>query len=232
MISHEEVYEATTLTDAYHRVTRRLKSTSSGIERMAIAMRPETSTPYHALRPDVLRLVEQESMTTRPAPSEHAPYYAKYISLIGDGNILTLMRTQFDETMKLFRSIPEAQSTILHPPYTWTLKQVIGHLTDGERVFAYRALRIARGDATPLPGFDENQYALADEFERLRLRQVIDEFESVRRATITLFENLDAQSWKRLGEANGNPVSVRAIAYIIVGHVRHHAAIIQKRLHS
>jgi hypothetical protein len=166
----------------------------------------------------------------RPSPTEHAPYYAKYISLIGDGDILMLMRDQLGETMKLFRSIPEAQSTIRHAPYTWTLKQVIGHLTDGERIFGYRALRIARGDATPLPGFDENQYALVSEFKRLTLAQLIDEFESVRRSTITLFENLQPESWKGLGEANGNPVSVRAIAYIIVGHVRHHTAIVRTRV--
>ena len=171
-------------------------------------------------------------MIQRPSPSEHAPYYGNYIALVTEDDILKVLRAQCDETVNFLRAIPESESTILHPPYTWTIKQVIGHITDGERIFAYRALRIARGDATPLPGFDENIYAQSPEFSRLRLRALIDEFESVRRATISLFENFSPESWPRLGQANNNPVSVRAIAYIIVGHTIHHMNIVKKRLES
>src|SRR5688572_23342193 len=96
----------------------------------------------------------------RPAPSEYAPYYGKYISLVSDQvNVIDLLESQGGETVVFLRSIPETQTTVLHPPYTWTIKQVISHLADGERVFGYRALRIARGDTTPLEGFDENEYA-------------------------------------------------------------------------
>lgn len=169
-------------------------------------------------------------MIQRPASFEHAPYYANYIALVPENDVLAVLRAQCDETVEFLHMIPEKDSTILHPPYTWTIKQVVGHITDGERIFAYRALRIARGDVTALPGFDENEYAKAPEFSRMRLRALTNEFESVRRSTITLFENLAPESWTRRGQANNHPVSVRAVAYIIAGHVRHHMAIVQKRL--
>jgi uncharacterized damage-inducible protein DinB len=169
-------------------------------------------------------------MIQRPMPAEHAPYYGSYIALVTEDDILSVLRAQCDETLKFLRAISESESTILHPPYTWTIKQVIGHIIDGERIFAYRALRIARGDTTPLPGFDENQYAKATEFSDMKLGALVNEFETVRRATISLFENLNPESWTRLGQANKYPVSVRAIAYIIAGHVRHHMNIVRKRV--
>jgi hypothetical protein len=169
-------------------------------------------------------------VTQRPSPSEHAPYYGKYIELVPETDVLAVLRVQCDETVEFLRSIPEEHATILHSPYTWTIKQVVGHITDGERIFAYRALRIARGDTTPLPGYDENEYAKSPEFSRLRLRALATEFESVRNATISLFDNFAPESWTHLGQANNYPVSVRAIAYIIAGHVRHHMNIVRKRL--
>lgn len=165
-----------------------------------------------------------------PGPDEHAPYYGKYIALVSEANVLAVLESQLGEMVSLFGAIPEPQAGVLHAPYTWTIRQVLGHVSDGERVFAYRALRIARGDATPLPGFDENQYALAAEFKSLPLRTLTEEFESVRRATLSLFRNLSDEAWLRRGTANGQPVSVRALAYIMAGHARHHMAIVRKRL--
>jgi uncharacterized damage-inducible protein DinB len=125
--------------------------------------------------------------------------------------------------------VPDRESGVLHPPYTWTLKQVVNHISDGERVFAYRALCIARGDTTPLPGFDENEYAKTSEVERLTLADLADEFETVRAATVSLLQSLPDEAWSRTGTANKNPISVRALAWIMVGHARHHLAIMKRR---
>ena len=96
---------------------------------------------------------------TRPGPTEYAPFYAGYIDLVPEADIVATLAAQLDETLALLRPLPEAVGDVRHPPYTWTVKEVVGHLTDAERVFGYRALRFARGDTTPLPGFDENAYA-------------------------------------------------------------------------
>jgi hypothetical protein len=166
----------------------------------------------------------------RPDSTEYAAYYGKYIDLVPETDILATLDKQLDELLAFFRGIPESQGDVCHAPYTWTVKEVIGHLTDGERVFGYRALRFARGDTTPLPGFDENPYAKAAEYKRVTVADVVSEFEAVRRSNIWLFRNLPEAAWTRTGEANNNPVSVRALAYILVGHSRHHGAILRKRL--
>jgi DinB superfamily len=165
-----------------------------------------------------------------PTPAEYAPYYSKYMVLVPDGDIVTAMDAQLREVVDYFRPVTDAQASVLHPPYTWTIKEVVGHLTDCERVFGYRGLRFARGDRTPLPGFEENDYAREGQFNRLALADLVREFEGVRRSHVSMFRNLPDAAWARVGEANGNPVSVKAIAYILVGHVRHHMAIVRKRL--
>ncbi len=167
---------------------------------------------------------------SRPAASEHAPYYGNYISKVQGDDALATLEAQAREVEPLLRGIPESQATVLHAPYTWTLKQVIGHLIDAERIFAYRALRFARGDTQPLPGFDENAYVPEAKYERLSVKDLVDEFAAVRRATILLFRNLPDDCWTRQGVASGSPMSVRAAAYTIAGHVNHHMAIIRKRL--
>jgi hypothetical protein len=166
----------------------------------------------------------------RPDSTEYAAYYGKYIDLVPETDILATMTTQLDEMLAFLRSVPEASAGVCHPPYTWTVKEVIGHLTDGERVFGYRALRFGRGDTTPLASFDENTYATAAETNRLRLADVVSEFEAARRSNVWLFRNLPDAGWKRSGEASNNRISVRALAYIIVGHSRHHMGIVRKRL--
>lgn len=166
----------------------------------------------------------------RPDPSEYAPYYAKYIDLVAEEDVLGALEAQLAETLAVLRPAPESQGNVRHPPYTWTVKEVVGHLTDTERVMGYRALRFARADATPLPGFDEEKYAPAGEFDRIPLRDLVAEFEAVRRSHLYLFRHLPAVAWDRGGKANDNPVTVRALAYIIAGHGRHHTAILRKRL--
>jgi hypothetical protein len=169
-------------------------------------------------------------MMRRPAATEHAPYYGKYVALVPEDDILGVLSAQAGEVRSLLQSIPEAHAGVLHPPYTWTIKQVVGHLIDGERVFAYRALRFARDDGQALPGFDENAYARIGEFDRLQLKDLAEEFAAVRQATLHLFRHLPEEAWARSGVANGSPASVRALAYIMAGHVRHHLAIVRNRV--
>lgn len=166
----------------------------------------------------------------RPAPGDHAPYYGKYLDLVPEDDIVSVLAAQLDEFLALLRTIREATGDVLHPPYTWTVKEVVGHLNDCERIMGYRALRFARGDATPLPGFEENDYARTGEFGRVRLADLASEFEIIRQSHLWLFRNLPAAAWDRAGEANGNRVTVRALAFILAGHVRHHAAILRRRL--
>jgi hypothetical protein len=166
----------------------------------------------------------------RPDPSEYAPFYAGYVGLVPEDDILAALEGQLGETLAVLRAAPEGQGNVRHPPYTWTVKEVVGHMADTERVMGYRALRFARGDATPLPGFDEQVYVPAGGFDRIPLRDLTAEFEAVRRSHLHLFRHLPQAAWARSGKANDNPVTVRALAYIIAGHARHHTAILRKRL--
>ena len=166
----------------------------------------------------------------RPDSTEYAPYYASYISQVPEDDIISAMKSGAASTLAFLAGVPESAACVCHPPYTWTIKQVVGHLIDSERVFGYRALRFARGDSTPVPGFDENTYALAARHDHVPLESLTSEFGNLRRSHIAFFEHLPEEAWLRRGTANNTEVSVRALAYILVGHERHHAAILRKRL--
>ena len=171
-----------------------------------------------------------EARTSRPQPDEYGPFYKNYIAQVTETDILDAMRSQRDDVVRLLRAQPESVGGVRHPPYTWSVKDVVGHITDAERIFGYRALRFARADTTPLPGFDDNEYVRVAGFDRTALAKIVDEFESVRNANLLMFENFPTEAWPRRGEANKSPLSVRALAYIIVGHARHHTVILKKRL--
>jgi len=166
----------------------------------------------------------------RPLASEHAPDHERYISLVLEEDPLSLLADELERTVSLLRSVPEPESLVHHAPYTWSIRDVIRHVSDAERIFAYRALRIARGDKSPLAGFDENEYARVSQADRIPLSELTDEFDVVRRSSLALFRSLEPDDWTRTGIANDARVSVRALAYIIVGHERHHLAIVCKRL--
>jgi hypothetical protein len=166
----------------------------------------------------------------RPDSSEYAASYESYVSLVPDDDILKTMSTELAKSLAFLAQVSESESCVRHPPYTWTIKQVVGHLTDCERIFGYRALRFARGDATPLLSFDENAYAKTAVLDRVPLTDLALEFEALRHSHIALFKNLTDVDWDRRGTANQAEVSVRAIAYIIVGHERHHTAILRRRV--
>jgi hypothetical protein len=169
-------------------------------------------------------------MTSRPAAAEYAPAAAGYVALVPDGDIIALLERQLGEMLALLRPVPEAAGNTRHAPYTWSVKEVVGHVTDAERVFGYRALCVARGDQTPLPGFDENAYVGPAAFDACRLSDLVAQFEHLRRSHLLFFRSLPADAWARRGVANNSPVTTRALAYIISGHAEHHARILRKRL--
>jgi hypothetical protein len=166
---------------------------------------------------------------SRPDKSEYPAYCEGYIERVPAGNIVDILRGQLEDSLALFRSIPEARGGYRYAEGKWSVKELIGHVTDGERIFAYRALRFSRGDATPLAGFEQDDYVRGGGFDRRGLKDLIDEFEHVRRATISLFSSLDGEAWSRRGSANQNEMSVRAIAFVVAGHERHHVEILQTR---
>ena len=165
----------------------------------------------------------------RPAGDEYAQFYAGYVAGVPDGELLVLLRDQLAETEALLRQFTGPRADHRYAPGKWSVKEVVGHLADAERIFAYRALRFARGDRTPLPGFDENEFVRGSNFAARALPEIAGELRSVRMATITLFAGLSEDALLRRGRANDAEVSVRAIAWIIAGHERHHARIIRER---
>lgn len=170
-----------------------------------------------------------DSYDTTPAASEHAPYYLRYISRIPSGDIIATLERQGEETTGLLAGLSPEQAAIRYAPGKWSIKEVVGHLTDAERIFSYRALRFARGDATPLAGFDENSYAPAGEFGDRTLQDLAADLRASRAATIALFRGLPTTALTRGGEANGVHVTVRALAWIIAGHEFHHVTILRER---
>ncbi len=171
------------------------------------------------------------SAVARPAPGDYAPYYEAYLRLVSESDVLSVMQAQVEEIGTLLGGpVAERNAGVRHPPYTWTIRQVVGHVTDAERVFGCRALRFARGDRTPLPGFDENDYVREAAFDECPLAELVEEFQQLRRSHVHMLRHLSPTAWQRGGVANGQPITVRALAFIMAGHFRHHAAIVRKRL--
>jgi hypothetical protein len=167
--------------------------------------------------------------TTRPEAGEFAPYYSRYIDRVPDGSLLDLLEEQLPAMLDLLDGVDEDRAGYRYEPGKWSIREVIGHLADAERIFAYRALRIARQDRTPLASFEENDYVANGNFEARSLLSLVDEWATVRRSTQALFEGLDPACGTEMGTASENPVSVRALGYILHGHVDHHLAILRER---
>ena len=165
----------------------------------------------------------------RPDTTEYAPYYGTYVTKVPEGDVLQLLESQRKETQALLAGMPDARALHRYAPGKWSIKEVIGHIADAERIFCYRALRFAREDKTPLPGFDENAYTPAGRFDARPMADLAAELDTVRRATITLFRGLEREALARRGMASNHEVSVRALAYIIAGHERHHVMILRER---
>jgi len=168
----------------------------------------------------------------RPEPGEYAPYYDRYISLVPGADILATLDAQRRQMMLLLSGRDEQDGDLRYAPDKWSAKQVLGHVCDTERVFAYRALRFSRGDQTPIEGFEQDDYVKNGPFGRAPLAEIIEDYIAVRRATLTLLRNLDEAAWTRRGVANKNEVTVRALAYLIAGHELHHRKILEEKYFS
>ena len=168
-------------------------------------------------------------LLTRPAADEYNPYYARYISKVPEGDITQTLTSQLMSTLEFLETIPESKGDHLYAPGKWTVKEVLLHVIDAERIFAYRALRIARGDATPLASFEQDDYVPMSRAGERTVRDLAEELGHVRRASIALFEHLDEEAMARRGTASNAPVTPRALAYIIAGHEVHHVAILREK---
>jgi hypothetical protein len=165
----------------------------------------------------------------RPEASEHSAYFGRYISLISEADILTVLPRQWNETDALLRGLSEQDGGFRYAPDKWSVREVLGHINDTERIFAYRALRIARADKTPLAGFEQDDYVLAGGFEKRTLADLREEFDAIRKSTMFLFRGLEDAAWVRQGIANDNTLTVRALAYMIAGHELHHRRILLEK---
>lgn len=170
-----------------------------------------------------------QAAAAKPAPTEHAPEFSKYVTLVAEGDIIQTLEQQIENSLSLLRTIPADKANFRYAPDKWSVKELLGHLIDSERIFSYRALSFARNDQTPLPGYEQNDYVREADFDSRNLADMAEEFATVRRATIQLFRPLNETEWLRHGKANENDVSVRALAYIIAGHELHHMEVLRSR---
>ena len=168
-------------------------------------------------------------MIERPHPDEYYEYYGRYIDQVPEGDVCSILADQLQITLDVLDSVPGDREDFAYAPDKWSFKEVIGHVTDAERVFAYRALSFARRDPGPLPSMEENEWARVSNAAQRTLAELADEFAAVRRATIALFNGFDDEMLRLRGTASGYEFSVRAIAYIIAGHELHHRGVLEQR---
>lgn len=165
----------------------------------------------------------------RPDPSEYGEYYRTYVSLVPDGDIRAILREQFPATRRLLETVPPDREEWAYDEGKWSFREVVGHLADAERVFADRALWIARDPGPPLPGMDQEIWAASSNARTRPLRELLDEWEAVREATIALVRGLDAEALSRTGTASGMRITVRSLPWIIAGHELHHRRLLEER---
>jgi hypothetical protein len=166
---------------------------------------------------------------TRPAATEFAPFYASYVARVTEGDPLPALEAQPAEVLTIADRVAPEDELFRYAPDKWSVRQVFGHIVDTERVMGYRAFCIARGETKPLPGFDENEYVARADSEERPVKELAHEFAAVRQANLWAIRRWTDEQWSRMGNANGNPISARAIAYILAGHVRHHIAVLRER---
>lgn len=165
----------------------------------------------------------------RPAPDEHPPYFEGYLARLPEGDLLEILETQWEELGCLLEELGDGAADHRYAEGKWTVKEVLGHLLDAERIFAYRILRIARGDATPLAGFDENAFVAAANFAARPLESLLEEYDLVRGHSLALLRGLDPDAFARRGTSNGKEVTVRALAWLIAGHEHHHMTVLKEK---
>lgn len=165
----------------------------------------------------------------RPQKGDYADYYGKYIALVPSGDFQEFLEKQREGLLGLLSPLSEEQAEFRYAQGKWSIKEVVGHINDAERIFAYRLLRIARGDRTPLASFEQEPYIHTGKFSARKLKDLLDEFAAIREATIALVRSLDDAAWQRRGMASQNEITATALAFIIAGHVRHHHMLIEER---
>jgi hypothetical protein len=175
------------------------------------------------------RMNSKRAPVKRPQPDEYASFFEKYVSQIQSDDVVGTLETQRVQMAQLLAARSEREGNFRYAPDKWSVKEVIGHLSDAERIFAYRALRIARGDQTPLPGFEQDDYIVTARFSERTLADVAAEFLAVRLATMTLVQSFTEEAWNRRGTASNHPVTVRAMAYVIAGHEMHHRKVLDEK---
>ena len=168
-------------------------------------------------------------MIPRPSTDEYGEWYAGYVAAVPEGDVLQFLATQGEETAATLGAVPESKAGFRYAPGKWSIRELTGHLADAERIFSYRALRFARGDTAPLPGFDENVYVQESRFDSRTLASLVAELRAVRRSTLALIEGFDASVLERRGTASNAVMSVRALVYVIAGHERHHRDVLRER---
>ena len=165
----------------------------------------------------------------RPTETEYAPDYQSYVDQVSENDVMAVLRAEVDDLDVLLNRVPTEKETYAYAEGKWTIREIIGHLIDGERVFGYRALCIARGETQNLPGFEQDDYLRTSPYNRIELEDLLSEFRLVRLSNVAMFRSLDEEAWDRVGTANNNAVSVRAIAFVMAGHVRHHMKVLRER---
>ncbi|MEH7179820.1 DinB family protein [Neobacillus vireti] len=168
-------------------------------------------------------------MLQRPTKNEYPVYYVPYVDLVPEADLVQLLQENLQKTITLFEGISEEVSLHRYAPGKWSIKEVLGHISDTERIMSYRLLRVGRGDQTPLAGFNESDYVQAAQTNNLPLKTILEDFKAVRNATITLIQNLPDEAWENKGNANETEITTRAIAYILAGHQMHHCKIVEDR---
>lgn len=168
-------------------------------------------------------------MSLRPSSTEYHSYFERYITLVPEGNVTDILQQSLQQTSELFSSMTEEQAHFRYAPGKWSLKEVLGHITDNERIMSYRLLRIARGDQTPLPGYDQDELMKGAAFDACLLADLLEEYKLVRQSTLALLKGLPQEAWGRMGIVDGSESSAQAWAYIMAGHELHHMNVIRDK---
>ena len=165
----------------------------------------------------------------RPSSADYAPFYETYVSLVPETDILAVLHRQPEELRSLAATVTAERESYRYAPGKWSIREVFGHVGDGERVFGYRAFCIGRGETADLPSFDEKEYTASSAFERCELPELVEEWAALRASNLTVLRRLTPEQWNRIGTANHASISVRALAFILAGHLRHHVGILRSQ---
>ena len=167
--------------------------------------------------------------TQRPGTDEYDQGYSGYVGLVPESDVMPILRAQSDEIRRIAAGLAPERETYRYAPGKWSVRDILGHIADGERVFGYRALCISRGDQASLPGFDQDDYVATANFDSWTAAELAEDFARLRASNLALFEHLTPAQWSQAGLANEKPVTVRALAFIIAGHTRHHLGVLRDR---